>query len=473
MYLTVSRTEKIFKGCEIMAAFIQNFLGFMIQLFPCVLMIFLPFPEEAYRFQRRKIYSFMTVISVIMAALFSAVLCLRDMEKYPSHFKISNSMMFLSVLLVLAAYIWLVREALIQKLLVFFLVLFYAETVYILVNSIYACFLAPNQTESTTYPYTARFLMLYAAVTLFLLPLILAVVMRPLRKYIQLTEMKDMRREFFIFTFSMLFYFIVTVYIVTITEAVLYYSFPTLIFLTMDQILIYWLIFRESVRRKLDSDRRRAMEIQQFQYEKIVADMENTRRMRHDMRHHYNSLNDMLERGKLDEMKDYLADLSGAAVKIENEIYCKNMTVNGLLQYYTAMARDADIRCEIHADCSELAIEPADLTVLFGNTMENAINSCAAYNGERWIKARIGTVQDSFAIEISNSCNRTHIDRRFQQTDNFLPAEAFLSDHEGGGYGLRSIAHTAQKYGGSAKFRFDPEKETFIARIRLNMHTEQ
>ncbi len=455
-----------------MIAFLENALGFIVQFLPCVILIFLPFPEEAFRFRRRNIFFWLSVISVAVAVLFSAVLCLRDTEKYPQHIVISNAFMLAAILLILAAYIWLVRESVIKKLMIFFIVMFYGVTVYILVNSTYAL-IFPNQIDTTIYPYTDRFLIMFAAVTALLLPMIIAAVINPLKEYVQLIEPKNMRREFCIVTFSTLFYFTTMICCVTFfgSKGLLQYVLLPMIFMTANQLLIYWLIFRESVRRKLDGEQLHAIEIRQLQYEKIVNDMENTRRMRHDMRHHYNSLNDMLSRGRYDEMKDYLSQLIDTTVKCDDKMYCKNLTVNGLLQYYVGMARDRDISCDVSAECDELMIEPADLTVLFGNTMENAINSCGKYPGKRHIEIRLGTVHGSLAIEISNSCKEVNLDKRFSSEDGFMPANAFISSRNGGGYGLSSIAHTAQKYGGSAKFRFDAEKELFTVRIRLNMHT--
>ena len=222
-----------------------------------------------------------------------------------------------------------------------------------------------------------------------------------------------------------------------------------------------------------DVEHRRTLEIQQLQYEKIVGDMESTRRMRHDLRHHYNALNDMLDRGQTDEMKKYLSDVIDTTIKRDSEVYCRNMTVNGLLQYYVGLARDENIRCDVRAECGELTIEAADLTVLFGNAMENAINACRKCPEEKWISIQVGTVSDSLAIEISNSCKEVHLNRRFQSEDGFSSAEAFLSGRSDGGHGLRSIAHTAQKYDGSAKFRFNAEDGIFTTRIRLNMRSGQ
>ncbi len=111
-------------------------------------------------------------------------------------------------------------------------------------------------------------------------------------------------------------------------------------------------------------------------------------------------------------------------------------------------------------------------TILFGNVIENAIRACQECAENQWITVRVGTVQDSLAIEISNACKKVHLNRKYQTENGFSPAEAFVSDRDNGGYGLRSIAHTAKKYGGSAAFRFNAGTETFTTRIRLNAQAE-
>lgn len=443
-----------------MSVFLQNAAGFFVQLFPCALMIFLPFPEEAYRLRRRTIFFWMTLVSVAMALLFSAAVSLRDMDRYPNHTVLSNPFMLAAIVMILAAYVLIVREALMKKLTVFFIVLFYAVTTYLLVNAFKTirARLDPSVPLYVLYPYTQGFLLWYVCATAILLPLMLGVVIRPLREYIERIEPRDMKREFFVVAVSTPVCFGLMAYSgVVMGDGPLFPLFLTLmLFLLLNQMLIYWLVFKESVRRARDNERRRAMEIQQLQYEKIVGDMESTRRMRHDLRHHYSFLNDMLDRGETERIREYLSKLI-------------DTTVNGLLQYYVGLARDEGIRCEVQAECAALSIEPEDLTVLFGNAMENAVNACRKYPGERWISVKIGVVQGSLAVEISNSCKEARLNRHFETNDGFLPAEAFHSGGQGVGYGLGSIAHTAQKYGGSAAFRFNAEKEAFTARIRLNL----
>lgn len=462
-----------------MTVYLQNALGFFIQLFPCALLIFLPFPREAYRFSRRTIFICMTGGCAVFAACFSAGLCLRDMEKYPVHSTITNLSTLTAVLLILAAYVWLVRQPVIKKLLAFAVVMFYAVAVFVLVNMIAPFFSGAGATVA--YAYNGLFVLLYGGVTALLLPLTLIVVIRPLAEYIREIEPQNMRREFFIVIVSTLFYFVLEFTCSSIYGnesgfagewGALQYQILILLLLMLYQVLIYWLIFRESVRRKRDSERRRAMEIQQLQYEKIAGDVETTRRMRHDLRHHYNALYEMMIKGDMEEAREYVSKLADSTARRMNEIYCRDKTVNGLLQYYVGLARGEDIRCDVQVECGETAIEPADLTVVFGNAMENAVNACRKCEKDRWISVQVGTVQGSLAIEISNSCEGARLDRRYQGADGFSPAEAFLSDQPGGGYGLRSIAHAAQKYGGSAYFRFNAEREMFTARIRLNIHAD-
>lgn len=459
-----------------MAVFLRNAAGFFVQVFPCMLMVFLPFPEGAYRYRRRTVFTGVTVLALALAALFPAVMYLAAGWSLALS---ANLFVLAAILLTLAAENWLVREALLKKVLIVFAVLFYGAAQYWLVNvlnGILSGHLPLSLERESWAVYSPCGLVMYTVTTAFLMPLMVIFVIRPLREYLQEIETQKMRQEFLILVVSTVVFLVMMMvadvgyyyleYRLYLRELLLY------LIVLLDQILIYRLVFQESVQRKRDNEHQRAMEIQQLQYEKIAGDMENTRRMRHDLRHHYSALREMLENGQLEQMQDYLSQVLDATAKRMNEVYCKNMVVNGLLQYYAGLARDEGIRCDIQAECGEAAIDSADLTVLFGNAMENAVNACRKCAEDRWISVRVGTVQGSLAIEISNACKGVRIGRRTQTEDGFLPAESFLSSRAGGGYGLRSIAQTARKYGGSAKFRYNAEKETFTARIRLNMRTD-
>ncbi len=460
-----------------MTVFLRNAAGFFVQVFPCILMVFLPFPREAYRFWRKYVLIGITATALALAALFPAVMYAAANWNLALS---ANLFMLTTISLTLAAEIWLVREAGVKKIMTVLAVLFYGASQYWLVNVLIGILAGrlPFSLERESWAvYSPCGLAMYAATAAALLPLMVLFVIRPMGGYLREVETKETRKEFLVLLVSTATFLAMIVsadmdYYTGAGARVYLQKLPLFLTVLLDQMLIYWLICRESERRKRDNEHRRAMEIQQIQYEKIVGDMENTRRMRHDLRHHYSALNEMLCKGQIEQMKDYLAQVLEAASSRMNEVYCGDMVVNGLLQYYAGLARDQGIRCDIQAECDAVAVDAADLTVLFGNAMENAINACRKSTGERWISVRVGTVQGSLAIEISNACRGVRLNRGIPTEDGFLPAEAFLSDRADGGYGLRSIAQTTQKYDGSAKFRYNAERQIFTARIRMNMRSQ-
>ena len=456
-----------------MRAYFENTVGFFIQLLPCALMVFLPFPLETYRIRRKYVFTAVTAVVALIAVAFPFVLSSTPPE-YAA--LAANVFMFLSTVLVLVFYAWVIQEAAVKKILSFFIVLFYAALQYCLVNGVTGLLYGLFHFSSACEPwavYTPAGVVVYFLTGAFLIPLMYVFVLRVLRSYLQEVETQQMKREFFILIIStaafaaimmsidMTYYYL---------DYSLYLSLLVLVLvLLLDQVFIYWLVLHGSVWRKQENERMRAAELQQLQYERIVSDMESTRRMRHDLRHHYNALNDMLDREQYDDMKAYLSEVIGMTVRRDTELYCNNLTVNGLLQYYAGIAKNEGIHCEIQAICDTLPVEAVDLTILLGNAMENAIHACRKYPGTPWIRAAVGIIQGSLAIQISNSCKEVHISRQFRETSGFLPAEAFLSGRKGGGMGLRSIAHTARKYNGSSGAQFDAEKETFTTRIRLTL----
>ena len=117
-----------------MIIYLRNALGFFIQCYHCALMIFLPFSPEAYRFRRKYIFFWITVIAAVLAALFAAGLYLRDSGENLLDTFHPNQLILAAILLVLANYVWMVQETVLKKLLAFDIVLFYAVSQYYLVN---------------------------------------------------------------------------------------------------------------------------------------------------------------------------------------------------------------------------------------------------------------------------------------------------------------------------------------------------
>ena len=306
--------------------YLRNAAGFFLEIFPCVMMAFLPFAQEAFRFPRKRVLLGQAAAVAVLAALFPAVIYAA--ARRGSVAMAANVFMGAAILLTLIAQGWLVREAPIKKIMVAFAVVFYGVSQYWAANMLLgpasALFSLSRVLESWSV-YSPCGLAVYAVTTVVLLPLMLLLVIRPLSEYLQEIEIQKMRREFLILAVTTAVFFLLVMatdiryYRVGYREYVR--ELPPLLVALLDQLAIYWLIFRQSVWRKRDDDYQRALEIQQMQYEKIVGDMENTRRMDHDLRHHYSALNEMLREGRLEEMREYLSQLLEVTAQRMNQVY--------------------------------------------------------------------------------------------------------------------------------------------------------
>ena len=454
-----------------MSLYLRNALGFFIQLFPCALMIFLPFSPETYRYRCKRVFFWMTVITAALAASFPAVLYLCDINGDPIKSFQPGLLMLTAILLVLAVYAWMVRETLIKKVLVFSVVLFYAVSQFFLVNTLLPYL--PWSTDPEGFVYSQNGLVLYAATAVLLLPLMLAAVIRPLGEYIREIEPRNMRREFFALTVSTLIYFVLTLYCDTayriyggVGEIGVFqrYLLPLLLFVTLNQLLTYWLVLRESVRRKRDQEQQRSWEIQRLQYDRIVSEMENTSRLRHDMRHHLNALGALNAQGRQEEITEYLKQYVAVYDQLSKQNFSGDPVVDSVLEYYMALAGEANIPVKRQISLvGSTGVEPADMTVLLGNCLENALEALRQIpEGQRRLSIEIVPVKSAIVLRIQNTCGQTHLSGEPSGWEDFASSKG--PDHQG--VGLRSVTAIAEKYDGSAQFQC--RDGVFTSRVILN-----
>lgn len=454
-----------------MSYYLCNVAGFFLQFAPCMVLYILPFSIEVFRVSRKWIWIGCAIISIASSMLFPWFLELPLAANLPLGDRADLYMSFFIIVYIIF-FFSIIEIQVIKKLLVLILVMFYATTQFLTVNILTSMILV--DTTYNAYPPTSMLCFLITTILLF--PIAFIMMKKTVREYLREIEIRNIQREFkVVLSMALLYIFLLFVYSseswfdffnywTRITSAMLFTSVGLFLFL--------WTLFKESVRRKKENEIQRVSKLQQMQYDKIINEMEQARRVRHDMRHYLNRFSDMVNQNRIEEVKIYLQEVINVTASRENEIYCSNVTVNGLLQYYVGLAQSEQIRCTVQAKCGDLTVSAADLTVLFGNAMENAIHSCRKHQKDSWIDVHIDIINGSLVIQISNYCKKIYLSGKYRLDGGFLPAEAFISSRSDGGYGLSSLSHTAQKYRGEARFKYDEVSNTFITRIRLNLHPE-
>lgn len=214
-------------------------------------------------------------------------------------------------------------------------------------------------------------------------------------------------------------------------------------------ILIYLLLYRgarlitEHSRLK---ERTQLLEMQVHQYRILQDYMQQTKRMRHDFRHHLRLLSTLAGKGDLEGIQTHLAEYEIQLTESTPVNYCKNSSLNALFAYYREMAAQEGIRTDFHISLPEpLTVSELDLASLFGNLMENAIAGCRTLpEAERYfcLTAEVRH-NNSLYVVSTNSFDGTVRKGR----DGYRSTK-----HGGKGTGLASIAAIAEKYRGSADF---------------------
>lgn len=231
--------------------------------------------------------------------------------------------------------------------------------------------------------------------------------------------------------------------------------------------LLCW-IFYSIVRGMVDmaetQERNRILEMEESQYRKLQAYMEESAAVRHDFRHVIGALDELLSAGDAENAAKYLKEYIVAMPKNETAVYCSHPALNAVLNYYAESARQFQIRLRIAVEMPDnLPVTDVELCNIVGNLFDNAVNACREIpEAERWIDLTISSPNAvRFGIVASNSfCGTVKMD-----------GDPYRSTHPGGsGIGMTSVASIAERYGGTASFRH--EGKTFFSGVMIPMKGE-
>lgn len=217
---------------------------------------------------------------------------------------------------------------------------------------------------------------------------------------------------------------------------------------------IFYLMATEILHSAEDKQRIRFFEMQESQYLAQQRYIAESSRQRHDFRQHLSSIAQMVQNKAFDELTAYLSEYLNTLPETQT-IYCQNVPVNALLNYYASMMDQAQIRRNWKISLPQnLQISDPELCSLIGNLLENVLHSCQTLPTEnRYHNFTICLEHDRFLYLVSSNNFNGMVKQKNHQ---------YLSTHKNGsGIGLSSIATIAEKYHGIAQFS-NTDKEFLI-----------
>lgn len=251
--------------------------------------------------------------------------------------------------------------------------------------------------------------------------------------------------------------------IVMIMMAAYYMDPMMLLFILMDMMFVVFLnvylfyLFermKENVKLKQQAIRLEEMgKMQYTYYQKLEDKYQQSRAMIHDMKRHLQ----VLESGELpkDHLDAYIGDLKGMLHRYAHEVYSTNPIVNVILheKFEEAKANGIQVDCQM-APVDFSFIKEIDVTVLFANLLDNAIDACIEVEGEKTLELKVDQVQDFIVIGIRNT-SKSYVDISHSSKEGHS------------GLGLKNVNQVLEGYGGN--MQVEPGEHEFVIHLYLPM----
>lgn len=178
-------------------------------------------------------------------------------------------------------------------------------------------------------------------------------------------------------------------------------------------------------------------------YIEVGRKYEETRKIRHDINNHLTALGILINEDKIAEAKAYLSEISAELSAQKPPAATGRPVLDALLFGKAQTAANCGVKLEITFDAvfSE-KISDYDLCGIFGNVLDNAVEACEKYDGQRFIRLDVKKQMDMLCIFCENPYSSAELS----------PAlETSKPDKSSHGYGIRRIEQLAAKHGGMVK----------------------
>ena len=228
-------------------------------------------------------------------------------------------------------------------------------------------------------------------------------------------------------------------------------------------LLIYGLIIRlvrdQEEKLALRSENYR-LELQTVQNQYISERIEQTRRLRHDLRHYLSTAEMLANAGEWDQLRRFISETAENSGLGEPLVFCANTAVNAVLSYYIPKMKAAGITSDIHVNLpKDPGITSADLSILFSNLTENALEACSRQTSSDR-KISINAAMRGENIMMLTVTNSYEIEPRKNAQGTFLS-----SKRQEDGIGLESVRSIVRRYNGRCSI--DAKDKKFTVQIML------
>ena len=240
----------------------------------------------------------------------------------------------------------------------------------------------------------------------------------------------------------------------------------TLVYLT----ILASLLALVSIIRLLVRTREQAARTTQEVYIDDINDMfTSIRGQRHDFLNHVQVIHTMVQMGKMEQLKTYVADLVKETRDVSDIVHHSSPALAAFIQAKTTVSigKGIDFTYELpdRWDSGETAVKVIDIIKIMGNLVDNAFDEAMSLPpGERSVFASIRSLEDG-SIELQVS-NRGRAITENDQQHIFQPG--YTTKGEGhSGLGLAIVQERVKHYKGSLDLMSDAKEGLTVFKVCL------
>lgn len=189
----------------------------------------------------------------------------------------------------------------------------------------------------------------------------------------------------------------------------------------------------------------RQLAMQKDHYRQLTDQISAARTASHDLRHHMRALRGMADKDSLDDIRRYLAEYEPSQEIQDVVTYSNNPAADAILHYYASAAAQVNAAFDAVLLLPEtLDFTDADLCILLGNLMENAVEACSRqHTGKRFIILKGKTSSHQLRLVADNS---------FDGTIHKKDGHFYSAKRNGIGLGIQSVQAVVERHGGLVSF---------------------
>ena len=196
-------------------------------------------------------------------------------------------------------------------------------------------------------------------------------------------------------------------------------------------------------------------------YAGIQSRIEATRKYRHDLAKHIQTLEALLGKsGDAAEMEEYMQDLKKRYDTLKKQEFCSDELVNSILTIKQGQCDEKNIPLMMDVeDCIYNNVEEVDIVALLHNLLDNAIEAQERIpeNGEKGIWFSMRREGEKLLVNMKNRVRKG-------EKVTFRTKKPRREEH---GIGTKIIQNIVEKYDGTIVFETDEDSGMFEEKIVL------